>query len=122
MQIYRHPVFGDFPHEGFANLQFFRLIFNSPAVDLKNLGLNKGNPIFRQLHNYVVGRPLAYLTEYSIGKGGIIICALNLDKSFIEGYYLLSQICNYETGSKFDPTLELSESSLDILISKTNLP
>lgn len=104
-----HPVFGDFPHEGFADLQFYRMIFNTPAIDLEALGLNSGDPAFRQMHSYSVCRPLSYLINAAIGKGGLIICALNLDSSFPEARYLFSCICRYAVSGRFKPDVVIDD-------------
>ena len=110
-----------FSHEGFAELQLYRMIFDSPAIDLDSLGLNTGDPAFRQIHSYSVGRPLAYLIDASIGKGGLIICALNFDKSFIEARYLLSRICSYAAGGNFKHDINLTDGMLNKIINGANL-
>ena len=117
-----HPIFRNFPHEGFADLQFYRMIYNCPAIDLEPLGLNSGDPVFRVMHSYPVGRPLAYLVENSLGKGGLIICALNLDQSLPEARYLLSQICKYAASDEFRPSVALSDYAIEQIVKATRLP
>ena len=119
--ILDHPMLGDFPQEGFADLQFFRMMGESPPIDIEPLGLNKGDPVIRAIHSYQVSRPLAYLTESSLGKGGLIICSLNLDQSLPESRYLLAQICNYALGDDFNPQIELSNESLTLIVAGTQI-
>ena len=93
--IKSHRGVKDFPHEGFADLQFYRMIGNSPPLDLEPLGLNRGDPIIRAVHTYVVGRSLGYLVEVSVGGGRLLICSMDLNQKFIEARYLLSCFTRY---------------------------
>lgn len=120
--ILPHPMLGDFPHEGFADLQYFRLIDGYPPLDLEPLGLTGGDPVIRVLHSYPVGRPLGYLLEGRWGQGSIIICALGLDQSRLEARYLLVRICAYGVGQDRRPNLELTEEAMAALIRETGLP
>lgn len=90
-----HPLLGDLPHEGFADLQFFRPIAQSPPLDLEPLGLNDREPIIRPVHSYPVGRSLGYVVEGGVGSGHLVVCALDLDPSWPEGRYLLKAIRDY---------------------------
>lgn len=117
-----HPMLGDFPHEGFADLHFFRLIGDSAPLDLEPLALSRHEPVIRVIHTYPACRPLAYLVECSLGRGRLILCALNLDQSLAEGRYLLSRMCSYATSDVTRPALELSAEALASLISGTAIP
>lgn len=118
--IINHRMLGDFPHEGFADLQFYRMIAESPPIDLEPLGLNDGAPVIRAIHTYQLCRPLGYLIERRIGKGSVIINALNLNSNFPEAKYLLCQICKYAEGRKEDVPL-LSDSAIASLFSAGEL-
>jgi hypothetical protein len=117
-----HPLLGDFPHEGFADLQFFRLIDGCPPLDLEPLGLIGGDPVIRVLHSYPVARPLGYLLEGRWSQGGIILSGLGLEQSRPEARWLLAQICAYGVGEAAAPNLELSASAIEALIRETALP
>ena len=88
-----HPLLGHFPHEGFADLPFFRIIDGAPPLALEPLGLNDEDPIVRTIHRYPVLHPLGYLVERSCGAGRLIISALDLQPSWPEARYLLDCIC-----------------------------
>jgi hypothetical protein len=120
--ITAHPMLGGLPHEGFADLQFFRLIGDSPPLDLEALGLNCGEPVVRVMHTYPICRPLGYLLEGAIGSGTLILCALGLDQTLPEGRYLLAQICNYAVSDVKRPTLELADEAIASLIRGTAIP
>jgi hypothetical protein len=117
-----HPMLGDLPHEGFADLQFFRLIGDSAPLDVEPLDLSLHEPVLRVLHTYPASRPLAYLLEGAVGAGRLILCALNLDQSLAEGRYLLARICDYAAGEVVHPAVELSPQALARLISETAIP
>lgn len=117
-----HPLFGDFPHEGFADLQFYRLITGQPPLDLEPLGLAAGTPILRVLHSYPVCRPLAYLVERRCGEGGLIISALNLDQSWPEARWLAGEVFRYAGGAAFAPELYCEEKTVRRLLAAAALP
>ena len=107
-----HPMLGALPHDGFADLQFYRLISSAPPIDLEALGLGKLEPVIRVLSTYFVARPLAYLMEVSLGRGGIILCALNLDQKLPEARWLLSAMVRYAASDEFRPRTRLPEEGL----------
>lgn len=117
-----HPMLGDFPHEGWADLQFFRLIDGRPPLDLEPLGLVGGDPVLRVIHGYMVGRPLGYLVEGSWGAGSLILCALGLDQALPEARYLLAQMCAYGVSSAAQPNLALTAEAIEALLAATALP
>ncbi len=117
-----HPLFGDFPHEGFADLQFYRLITGQPPLDLEPLGLAAGTPILRVIHSYPVSRPLAYLVERRWGQGGLVITALNLDQTWPEARWLAGEMCRYAAGEAFAPELHCEEMTVKRLLLAAALP
>ena len=110
--IAQHPAFGDLAHEGFADLHFYRMLSESPPLPLEPLGLSDADPILRAIHSYPVGRSLAYLVERSYGKGGIILCALDLNPAWPEARYLLASMCRYVAGKDFRPETGIDEAGL----------
>jgi hypothetical protein len=110
--IQSHPALGDLPHEGFADLLFFRMIGNSAPIDIGALGLTGDDPLIRCIHQYLIGRPLAYLVECALGKGGLMLCSLDLNQTWPEARYLLSQLCTYVAGDQFKPITGITEETL----------
>ncbi|MBI2195191.1 MAG: hypothetical protein HYU36_24695 [Planctomycetes bacterium] len=119
--IREHPMLGGLPHEGFADLQFFRLIDDAPPLDLSPLGLHPGEPVIRVIHRYPVFRPLAYLVERRWGGGGLILCALDLRPGIPEARFLLERMVRYASSDSFNPGEALSAESLECLIEATSL-
>jgi hypothetical protein len=117
-----HPLLGDFPHQSFADLQFFRLMDTSPPIDLEPLGLADGDPVIRVIHRYPVFHPLGYLVERQVGDGRLVVCALELDRSLPEGRYLLAQMCRYLAGADAEVAPILSEEDIARIVAATALP
>lgn len=119
--IAEHPMLEDLPHEGFADLQFFRMIENSPPLDLEPFDLHHEDPVIRVIHRYPVCRPLAYLLERQVGKGRLIITALELNQDWPEARYVLSAISSYGAGAEHVSCPELSAASLKYIQEMTML-
>ncbi len=113
--IQDHPVFAGFPHEGFADLQFYRMIGESAGVEIHPLGLDKEDPIVRVMHQYHVSRPLAYMLEFAYGAGGCLLLSLDLNQEWPEARYLLNEICAYLASDLFSPVMELSDEEVQVL-------
>lgn len=103
-----HPLLRGFPHEGFADFQFFRMIENAPPLDIEPLGLADGEPIIRVIHRYPVMHPLAYLVERRVGVGGLLLCALELNPNWIEARWLLANLCRGLAADGLDAAQPLS--------------
>ena len=117
-----HPMLGDMPHEGYTDLQFFRMITDSPPLDLTPLGLNDGDPVIRVMHSYLICHPLGYLVERRVGQGALIICALNLEQKWPEARYMLSQLLRHAQSDDCRPELALNETAAKALLSVGALP
>jgi hypothetical protein len=111
-----HPLWGDYPHEGYADLQFFRVIEEWPPLDLGPLGLSEGDPVLRVIHRYPVFHSLGYVVERQLGKGRLVLCALGLDQALPEGSYLLAQMCSYMAGEQLEEAPALSEHGVARLV------
>lgn len=88
-----HPLLRGFPHEGFADLQFFRMLENAPPLDLEPIGMTDVEPVIRVIHRYPVLHPLGYLEPRRVGAGGLLLCALELNPDWIETRWLLAHLC-----------------------------
>ncbi len=111
-----HPMLGDLPHEGFADLQLYRPIAESPPFDLIPFGGSRIKPVIRALSTYFVCHPLAYLVEFAVGKGGLIATSLDLNQRWAESRYLLASILRYATSPSFMSWNEMSPDEQEELI------
>ncbi len=116
-----HALLGDLPHEGFADLQFFRPIAQSPPLDLEPLGLNDREPVIRAIHSHPVGRSLGYLTEGRVGAGHLVACAMELDPSWPEARYLLAAIRDHLAAGPDASLAPLSTEAIDALVAGTSI-
>jgi len=107
-----HPLLGDFPHEGFADLPFFRIIDGAPPLALEPFGLNDEDPIVRVIHRYPVLHPLGYLVERSVGSGRIIISAFDLQPQWPEARYLLQCFARAAGDPRAIRPAELSDATI----------
>jgi hypothetical protein len=120
--IQPHPLLGDFPHEGFADWQFFRMIETAPPLDLAPLGLADTEPVIRCIHRYPVCHALGYLLELAYGKGGFIFTALNLDWDLPEARYLLDAMIQRTQSPTGPAAPTLGEAALRRVMEATALP
>jgi len=119
--IAKHPMLEGFPHDGYADFQFFRMIEEFPPLDVGGLGLPETEPVIRVFHRYPVCHSLAYILEYRVGKGTLVLCALGLNQAFPEARYLLSRMCGYLAGAKKRKAPVLSQACIDRLKRATAL-
>ena len=92
--LHSHPVWAEFPQDGYCDWQFFDLLQNAKAVVFEN----KDVPFIPILeivssHKNVVRQ--AAMFEYQIGKGVLFVCGLNIDKDNPAAQWLLECILNY---------------------------
>jgi hypothetical protein len=114
-----HPALGVLPHDGYADLQLYRPIADSPPIDLRPLGGWDVDPIIRALSTYFVFHPLAYLVEFELGGGGVLICSLDLDQRWPESRILVDSIAKYLTGKEIRTTNRMSKKTLERLLALT---
>ncbi len=119
--IQSHPILGDFPADNYADLQFYRLIAEMPAIDLEPLGLADEDPIIRMIHSYYVNRSLGYIVERQYGAGRLVLTSMDIFSDNPEAQYLLDQICAYELSGNKAPCTALSEFSLLQIMKATEI-
>ena len=120
--ITAHPALAAFPNEGRCDLQFISMIPGVLPMDFSPLRQFGVTPIIRSIDHYLSNRNNAYMLEYNVGKGKVLVTTLGvldrLDKlkSFweqnkqtmtankkIEVQYLLQCLVDYAQGSSFAP-------------------
>jgi beta-galactosidase len=98
--IYPHPALGDFPHEGFCDLQFWPMIYRAKSLQLDRFPAGT-EPVIRTIDNYYRGRSKGYMVELGVGRGKVFISTLNLTQSFpwaVATRYMFDQLLRYVTG------------------------
>ena len=108
-----HPAFGDFPHDGYLNYLFFRLLKCTVALN---------DPTYSGVDKLMVNRgvwPLGYCGHVFQGnadQGKILGTGLNLLNNNVEAVYLLDQFINYVRSPYFDPKGNLPAMQLEKMI------
>jgi beta-galactosidase len=118
--VNRHPMLGDFPHEGFCDLQFYRMVGESAPVEFHAFEPLKGEPVIRSFSTCFIWYQLSYLMEFALGKGGLIITSLNLDQKLPEARHLFSRILTYAGGSEFAPKTVMPEQGVRVLLEEAS--
>ncbi|MBM3236873.1 hypothetical protein FJZ31_11335 [Candidatus Poribacteria bacterium] len=111
--IQNHVMLSNFPHEDFADLQFYRMIAETPPFDMELFTPYGIVPVIQAFGSpYTVCSQRAYLFETAVGKGRIIFCGLKIEPQNAAAVYLLSVLLKYAASPAFCPTKEIP---LDIL-------
>ncbi len=106
--IRNHEMLGDFPHEGFADLQFYQMIAETPPLDMAFFTPYGIVPVIQAFGSpYTVCPQRAYLFESAVGKGGVIFCGLNIESQNAAAAYLLEVLLKYVASSDFCPKKEI---------------
>lgn len=74
-----HPVFRDFPTEGYSNWQWWDIAMNAQAMVMNDLPPDL-DPLIGVVDSYIVNDKLAYLWEAKVGEGKLIVSSINFDE------------------------------------------
>jgi len=93
-----HPAFGDFPHQGYLNYLFFRLVKNTVKCREEE---------YRRVEKLMVNHGkdgyLAHVFQANAGKGRLLACGLDVLSDNVEAAYLLDQFIKYARSPSFAP-------------------
>jgi len=106
-----HPALGEFPHEGWCDLQFYYLVQNFIPFDLAALKPAKIHPIVRSNGSWQKMQDKAYLFEAEVGKGKLMASSFGIAPTFAghpETRCLLSQLLKYCSSDRFTPRDKLA--------------
>jgi hypothetical protein len=113
--FYQHLILDDFPHQGYANLQFYHLAtdcaLDTPQLIAEMPAINRIQPLIRRLDARQF-RVLDYLVEVQIGAGTMLLSTLRFGggmgdqvnglKANIAGRHLMYQMVDYLSSLKRD--------------------
>ncbi|MBN1466145.1 hypothetical protein JXA02_10305 [candidate division KSB1 bacterium] len=100
-----HPVFADFPTEYHSNWQWWDVIKDSQAMILDDFPCEL-QPLVQPIDTWFYARRLALLFEASVGKGKILVCSIDFDKSLesrLASRQLLAGVLDYMKSEHFQP-------------------
>jgi hypothetical protein len=102
-----HPAIEDFPHESMCGLQFFSMVHGAFPMEFSPLRKYGVTPIIRGIGWFRQNPNNAYLLEFMVGKGRVLVCSLGVLQTcqeHIESRNLLNSLLKYAGGAKFKPT------------------
>jgi len=100
--IARHPLTDGFPHDGYCDWQFYRLLSGAVAVQFDAIP-EAFDPIIEVASSYKNIRKQAVLFEWRVGKGRLLVCSLQLPETDPAAVYLRAQLLAYAASEAFQP-------------------
>ncbi|MFC1582857.1 glycoside hydrolase family 2 TIM barrel-domain containing protein [Planctomycetota bacterium] len=128
----QHPVMDVFPHEGFIDFQFARLIDDADKLNLDDFPVEivpaiQGNDKaardrfdvytfgLRELQPAWALRKFGYLFELMVGKGRLLVCGFNftgMEKDLPEVSWLFEELVGYARSKAFKPDASIEAAAL----------
>jgi beta-galactosidase len=121
-----HPALEGFPHEGFADLQFFNLMDGAVPVPLDKWAKDF-QPIvggIRTTAGFLAKTKnlsrVGYVFEGKVGQGKLLVTTLrfreHLDEAYPEAIALFDRLLRHASGASFAPAAEIGEEQLQALL------
>lgn len=112
-----HPVLRDFPSEEHSTYPWWSIVENSKSLIMDDAD-RSWNPVVQTIDNFERNHKLSFLTECRVGKGNLIICALDADKvsGTPEGRQFLSSVAKYMKSAAFKPEYAATVAELEALV------
>jgi hypothetical protein len=111
------PVLAGFPTEFHGNWQWWHLVKNSRPIMFDDTPANY-RPTVQVIDNFVTNHKLGLIAETKVGKGRMMICAIDLlghqDKP--EARQLMHSLLRYLDSAAFAPKVELDAELLKKLL------
>ncbi len=108
--ISHHPAMAAFPHEGVCDLPFLHMLKGYLPMEFSPLRQYGVAPIIRGIDHYLANRNNAYLLEFRVGNGKVLVTSLgvlpNLAKR-IEVRHLFGSLLNYTQSPRFAPVADV---------------
>ena len=90
----QHPVWQRFPHEGFADWQFYPMMSNSTSLVSVD-DTPKYAPLMELIPSFKLIKRKSFLSEYRVGKGVLMLCGLRLDADDPGAEYMKHVLLEY---------------------------
>ena len=89
-----HPVTERFPHEGFADWQFYLMMTNSVSL-ISDGSTPEYSPILELIPSFKLIKHKSFLSEFAVGAGRLMICGLRLEADDPAAKWLRAVILQY---------------------------
>jgi hypothetical protein len=113
--IDRHPLTDRFPHDGYCDWQFSKMLSGAAAVQLDDWAA-AFDPIVEVVSSYKRVRRQAAVFEWRVGKGRLLVCSLSLPDADPAAAYFRHCLLAYAAGDQFQPRVQVSPGQLDQLL------
>ena len=117
--VYDHPLTRDFPHDGFCDWQFAPLFRDGGAVVFNDLDI-PFKPIVEIVSTYKMIRKQAGIFELAIGKGGLLVCTMNVTSRDPAAQALYACMLRYLASEDFAPEVKVSSAKMQEIM-ETNV-
>ena len=103
-----HPLFTDFPTEGYTSWQWFPIIKASRPLVLDNLPKSY-LPVVQVIDNVERNHKLGLVSEFAVGRGKLLICMSHLDSTlqYPEGRQFYLSLMKYMQSDNFQPSFQI---------------
>jgi hypothetical protein len=110
-----HPVFRHFPTEGWTNWQWHDLLVNARPLILDEWSSSAPwpkdyRPVLQLIDDWYQNRKLALLAEARVGRGKLMICALDIESDLdkrVAARQFRTSLLAYLAGPRFQPGTEI---------------
>lgn len=114
--INEHPIFRNFPHEGYFDWQCYSIMEGGSAVTFNDNMIFA--PIVDVVSSYKYINKQSSLFEFNVGNGRLLVCSMNLNPGDPAGNYLMNSILRYALSNEFKPKNSISMDQLKQWMSK----
>ncbi len=118
-KIEDHPVFSQFPHDGYCDFNFYGLFKEGCWLPMELLPKGARPVLWALLTTGVVKKDLVrkvWMWEVGVGKGKLLVALPDFALSRPETVYLLDQMLRYCVSERFDPATAISRAELESTI------
>lgn len=108
-----HQALAEFPTEYHSNWQWWDAMHHGSVIDLTTL--KDIQPIVRVIDDWFTNRPLALLFEAKVGKGKILVSAIDLISNLEqrpEAQQMFYSLKKYMASERFNPQISLSQNQI----------
>lgn len=109
--IHEHPAFAGFPHEEWADWQFYPMMSGSHSM-IYNGTMPEFMPVFELIPAFKMVKHKSLLSEFNVGNGRIMMCGLVLSEADPAASYLKNALVSYLTKRDFAPAANWSPNDL----------
>ena len=104
----KSPAFAEFPTDFHSNWQWWHLVKNSRPIQFDDTP-DDYRPMVQVIDNFVRNSKLGLIAETKVGKGKMLICAIDLLGNYDrpEARQLLRSLLQYTDSGKFAPKAEI---------------